>query len=239
MEVTRNHLMESAKKAYQSGAHNKALKLVNQILLEDDADSEAHFLKANIYHLNGKIGSAIKSFKKVLELNGDNTDAMISLSVLYNDIGKYDQAKGYFERADNKVKKSTSGVIDEHINRKFSTLHFEIAEMYFSYGRYEEALKEYEKARLLDASNLSIRVKIAKVYSKRKLVDKATTELKAVKKDGPDFLPARLALGLHYYSNGKIIEAQSEWRGILSKDKNNKEALMYLKLSQAATEVTL
>ncbi len=239
MDIDRQHQFDRAKKYYSEGKFSKSEELLKSLIQTDPKDSDSHFLLANIFHLKGKIGSAIRSFKKVLELNGDHTDAMISLSVLYNDIGRYEEAKKYFEVADRKVKNSDNGVVDNHINKKFSVMHFEIAEMYFSYGRYEEALTEYSKAKALDPANLNIRVKIAKVYSKKKYFSKAIEELRLIKSDNPNFLPARLALGLQYYSNGKVIEAQSEWRNILHKDPDHKEARMYLKLSQSATEVSL
>lgn len=239
MEIDKQYDFDRAKKYYSEGKFSKSEEVLKAILKVYPKDSDSHFLMANIFHLQGKIGSAIKSFKIVLELNGDHTDAMIGLSVLYNDIGRYEEAKTYFERADKKVKTSDNGVVDNHINKKFSVMHFEIAEMYFSYGRYEESLSEYVKAKNLDPENLNIRVKIAKVYSKKKYFSKAIEELRLIKSENPNFLPARLALGLHYYSNGKIIEAQSEWRNIIHKDPDHKEARMYLKLSQSATEVSL
>ena len=231
--------LEDVTREYNTGNFGEAFVMVNNFIESYPDEAEAHFLKANIFHIQGKIGSAIKSFKKVLELNKDHTDAMISLSVLYNDIGRYDQAKVFFELADKKVKKGDGGVIDNHINRKFSALHFEIAEMYYSYGRYDEALIEYNKARALNEEDLAVRVKIAKVYGKKRFFAKAVEELKELKQQNPNYIPARLALGLHFYSNGKIIEAQNEWRNIVHKEPKNKEANMYLKLSQSATEVTL
>lgn len=231
--------MDSAKKAYASGAFNKSLMIVEELLRTYPDDAEAYFIKGNIHHVQGKIGSAIKAFKKVLDLNSDNTDAMISLSVLYNDVGKYEEAKKFFNQADNKVKKDKNGVVDNHINKKFSAQHFEIAEMYFSYGRYDEASREYKRAYELDETSLMSKVKTAKCYSKKRLFGKALDELRALKREHPNYIPARLALALQYYSEGRVIEAQSEWKSVLDKNPNQKEAVMYMKLSQAATEVSL
>jgi len=52
-------------------------------------------------------------------------------------------------------------------------------------------------------------------------------------------MPARIALGLLYYGNGNIIEAQAEWQNVLSRDPNHPDAVMYLQLSRSATETTV
>lgn len=233
------YLKEKARKFYAEADYAKASKILNDITSYHQSDEEVYFLQANILHLQGKIGLAIQNFKKVLELNRDNTDAMISLSVLYNDIGKYDEAQKYFNIANNKVKKSPNGVIDNHINKKFSALHFEIAEMYFAYGRFDESLKEYIKASSLNPEDYEIKIKIAKVYDKKGFNNKAGQELLKLKSEMPGNISVRLALGLHFYTKGKVLEAQNEWKNIVSKDPGNKEARMYLTLSQSATEVSL
>ncbi len=233
------HLKEKAKKFYYEAQYTKSLNVLNEVLTFERNDDEIYFYKANIHHIQGKIGSAIDCFKSVLKLNPDHTDAMISLSVLYNDIGKYEEAQKYFNQANSKVKNGSNGVVDNHINKKFAGLHFEIAEMYFAYGRFDEALREYSKASTLSPNNLEIRIKTAKTLDKKGFKSKAQDELVKLKSEYPTSLPVRLALGIHYYSKGKILEAQSEWNFILNKDPGNKEARMYLTLSKSATEVSL
>jgi hypothetical protein len=48
-----------------------------------------------------------------------------------------------------------------------------------------------------------------------------------------------MALGLLYYGNGNIIEAQSEWQGVISREPNHSDAQMYLQLSRTATETNI
>src|SRR5690606_29020288 len=113
-------------------------------------------------------------------------DAAISLSVIYNDIGKYEEAKAIFEKANNQVKNTQQqGVSDPHLNKKFSLKHYELAAMYASYGRMDEALFEYNKAVTLDPDNLEIRIKVAKAYTKKGLTSKTFEELKRLKNEHP------------------------------------------------------
>ncbi len=238
--VKLNDLMKKAKEAFQRNDLKTAALLLNEVIEQNPNSTEAFFYLANVFHVRGELGKAIKAFQRVLELDSNHTDAAISLSVIYNDIGKYEEAKHIFEKANNQVKNTQNqGVTDPHLNKKFSLKHYELAEMYTSYGRFEEALFEYNKAATLDPDNLEIRIKVAKNYTKKGFTSKAFEELKRLKNEQPGYMPARIALGLLYYGNGNIIEAQAEWQNVLSRDPSHAEALMYVNLSRGATETTV
>ena len=238
--VKLSDLLKKAKEAFQKNDLKTASLFLNEIIEQNPNATEAFFYLANVFHIRGELGKAIKAFQRVLELDPHHTDAAISLSVIYNDIGKYEEAKIIFEKANNQVKSTQNqGITDPHLNKKFSLKHYEIAEMYLSYGRADEALFEYNKASTLDPDNLEIRIKVAKTYAKKGFTSKAFEELKRLKNEHPAYMPARIALGLLYYGNGNIIEAQAEWQNVLSRDPNHPDAVMYLQLSRSATETTV
>lgn len=232
-------LLEQAKELFKKNALGKAEKLFEEAIELNPANAEAYFYIGNIFHIKGLLGKAVKAFNKTLELDSNHTDAAISLSVILNDIGKYEEAQSIFEKANKQVKKESTGIQDPHINKKFSQKHYELAEMYFSYNRYEEALFEYNKAANLDPENLEIRIKTAKVYSKKGYINKAIETLKKLKSESPGYVPGRVALGLLHYGSGNVLEAQTEWQSALAKDPTNEELQMYLNLSKSATETSL
>ncbi len=238
--VKLSDLLKKAKDAFQKNDLKTASLFLNEIIEQNPNATEAYFYMANVFHLRGELGKAIKAFSRVLELDPNHTDAAISLSVIYNDIGKYEEAKAIFEKANSQVKNTqTQGLTDPHLNRKFSLKHYEIAEMYASYGRADEAIFEYNKAATLDPDNLEIRIKMAKAYTKKGFTSKAFEELKRLKNEHPGYMPARMALGLLYYGNGNVLEAQSEWQNVLGREPNHAEATMYLNLSRGATETSM
>ena len=238
--VKLNDLIKKAKEAFQKNDLKTAGLLLNEVIEQNPNSTEGFFHLANVFHVRGELGKAIKAFQRVLELDPHHTDAAISLSVIYNDIGKYEEAKAIFEKANNQVKNTQGqGLSDPHLNKKFSLKHYEIAEVYASYGRYDEALFEYNKAAHLDPDNLEIRIKIAKNYTKKGFTSKAFEELKRLKNEHPGYMPARIALGLLFYGNGNIIEAQAEWQNVLSREPSHAEAIMYVNLSRGATETTV
>lgn len=233
------NLFNSALDHYKKNSLKKAQMLFEEIIEMNSTHSDAYFYLGNIFHMKGMLGKAIKALNKVLELDPEHTDAAISLSVILNDIGRYEEAQKVFERANEKVKNEKSGLEDPHINKKFASKHFELAEMYFTYNRYDEALFEYNKVSSLDTENLEVRIKIAKVYAKKGYISKAFEELKKLKAEYPGYIPCRVALGLLHYGKGNTIEAQTEWEVALRKDPSNQEIQMYLNLSHSATETNL
>ena len=232
-------IFNTACELFQKNSFKKAYILFEEVTVLNPNSSNAYFYIGNIFHIQGQLGKAIKAFNKVLSLDPNHTDAAISLSVILNDIGKYEEAQKIFDSANEKVKKKNQAIADPHINKKFSIKHFELAEMYFTYNRYDEALFEYNKAASQDPDNLDIRVKIAKVYSKKGYMSRAFEELKQLKSESPQYIPARIALGLLYFGNGNTLEAQTEWQSALNKDPENTELQMYLNLSLNATETNL
>ena len=237
-----NELLEKGKACYNSGEYKKAAAILNEIIEVDPKSIDALFYLANIFHINGEIGKAIKAFNKVITLDQTHTDAAISLSVLYNDIGHYEEAKKVFNQANERVKSralGNEGIDDQHVNKKFALKHLELADLYMTYNRFDEALFEYNKVASLNTEDLEVRIKIAKVYAKKGFVAKAIDELKSLRSEEPNYIGGRIALGVLQYGNGNILEAQSEWQKVLSMEPHNPDAAMYLNLSQTATETSI
>lgn len=230
-------LMSKATDLFNKKEYDKAQFVFSEIIDISDQNVEAFYYLANIFHMKGEIGKAIKAFNKVLSLDPGHTDASISLSVLYNDIGHYEAGKKVFNQASERVKSTSAQTPDDqHVNKKFALKHLEIADLYLSYNRFDEALFEYEKVIGLDPENLESRIKVAKVYAKRGFTSKSLEELKKLLNERPSYMPARLALGILYYGMGRVLEAQTEWEKVVSREPFNAEAKMYLNLSQTATE---
>ena len=176
--IKEEQLLKQGIELFNKNALGRALVAFEELSQINPKSAEAYFYIGNIFHIQGKLGKAVRAFNKVLDIDSSHTDASISLSVILNDIGRYEDAKKIFDKANKKVKNEKKGLEDPHINKKFSQKHFEIAEMYFSYNRYEEALSEYNKAYGLDPDNLDVRIKIARVYAKKGYVSKAFDELR-------------------------------------------------------------
>ena len=134
--------------------------LRNELRLHSDS-ADAHYLTGVSEFMQGRLRPAIEELNKAIELDPKHTDASICLSVIYNDIGKYDEAKAVFEGANQSVA-HRSARITSAVDKKFAVKHLEIADLYFRYRRYDEAIDEYSKSIVLNPTNSDTIIKRSK-----------------------------------------------------------------------------
>jgi tetratricopeptide (TPR) repeat protein len=212
----------------------RAESLIHERLRETPESADAHYLMGVLQYFRGQVGPTVESLRRALSLDPRHTDAAICLSVLFNDIGKYDDARKVFEQANQSVARPAASGGDPEVDRKFAVKHLELADLYFRYRRYDEAIEEYGKAALLDPVTLDIRIRLAKAFAKKGFVTRALQELQQLKSEHPRFIPARLQLGLLHYSQGNILDAELEWEGVMDVEPRNREAQAYLEMAKKA-----
>jgi tetratricopeptide (TPR) repeat protein len=211
----------------------RAEKLIREKLEKEPDSADAFYLLGVLYYFQGQVGQTVENLRHALSLDPRHTDAAICLSVLFNDIGKYDDAKKIFEQANQSVVHKRVGD-DLGIDRKFAVKHLELADLYFRYRRYDEAIEEYGKAALLDPTAFELRIRRAKAFAKKGFLTRAMQELQQLKNEQPGFIPARIQLGLLHYSQGNVLDAELEWEAILNHEPTHREALAYLEMAKQA-----
>lgn len=200
-------------------------------LEEKPSSADPRYLLGVMHYFKGNLRETVQNLREALKLDPRHTDAAICLSVLLNDIGRYDEAKTVFEAANHSVSSKRSGD-DLEVDRKFAVKHLEIADLYFRYRRYDEAIEEYSKAAALDPFTLDIRIRLAKAYAKKGFITRAIQELQQLKSENPRYIPARLQLGLFHYSQKNVLDAELEWEGALDLEPENREAVTYIEMAK-------
>ncbi len=211
---------------------DQAGRLIDEKLRQDPQSADAHYLMGVLHFMQGRMSQTVDSLKKALAIEPRHTDAAICLSVLFNDIGKYDDAKRVFEGANQSVAHRRGSSIEQAIDRKFAVKHLELADLYFRYRRYDEAVDEYSKAAALDPTALDIRIRRAKAHAKKGFLSRAMQELQQLKNENPNYIPARIQLGLLHYSQGNLLDAELEWETALETEPANREAHSYLEMAK-------
>ncbi len=215
--------------------YGRADSLLRDRIAKEPNSVDAHYLMGVLNYFQGNVGQTIASLKRALEIDPRHTDAAICLSVLLNDLGKYDDAKKIFEQANQSVVHRREGVVSG-IDQKFAVKHLEIGDLYFRYRRYDESIEEYSKAALLNPAHYETRIRRAKAYARKGFVSRALQDLQALKHDHPDYLPSRIHLGLLHYSQGNLIDAELEWEDVLRRSPDQPEAIAYLTMIRRARE---
>jgi len=226
-------MLAEAREYFIDGNYKMAEPILQQMLLQNTRNPEVYQMLATIYYDKGQFSKAIKTFKRALEIDPTYTDASVGLSIILNDLGKYDEGKQVFVDAQDQLERKT-GKNDPFIDEKLSSKHEELADLYFQYKRYNEALDQLLKAQKLSTRKAEITMRISEVYVHLGQAERAIKDLRALIREYPHFIPARLKLGVIYYNSNNIAEATEQWENILMRDPQHPEALRYLKMAQAA-----
>ena len=196
---------------------------------------------ATIYYDQGKFNKAIRTFRRALEIDPTFTDASVGLSIILNDLGRYEEGKKVFIDAQEALSRKTIAV-DSYAHEKLALKHDELGELYFQYKRIGEALEQYQRALALSTRRPELKMKIVECYSRRAEGDdvmRAMAELKSLISEYPTFVPARLKLGLMYYNTRQVVEAVEQWEAVLVRDAHHPVALKYLQMVQASSSTLL
>lgn len=228
---------EEAKKLLSKGQQDSAKELLLKLDSSGQATAESQYLLGLIFHRENKFAEAVDRFKRSLQLDPHFTDSAISLSIIYNDTGHYEEGKKIFEQAEKSAKRR-SGTPSPSIvlAREISSLHLELGNLYRKLQRFDEAANEYLKAARVDPESIDARLLLAKTHGQRGQMQLAQQELEKLVREKPDNTSARVHLALLYFAMGNTVDAQIILQEAQMKDPTNAQVKMYLDMTKQATE---
>lgn len=232
--------LEDAKRLLAQG-HTEAAK---DLLLDIDAagagTAETQYVLGTIFHRENRLAEAVDRFKRALQLDANFTDAAISLSVIYNDTGHYQEGAQVFAQAEKSATRQPGAPTPSILLAKeISAKHLELGTLYRKLQRFDEAANEFLKAGRVDPSNVEARILLAKTHGQRGQMKLAQEELEKLVRDNPDHVNARVHLALLYHALGNTVDAQIELQEAQMKEPGNKQVKMYLDMTRQATESVL
>ncbi|HVK62182.1 MAG TPA: tetratricopeptide repeat protein [Bdellovibrionales bacterium] len=231
-------LLETAREHFREGNYKIAESLLQQVMLKDGRNPEVFHMLATIYYDQGKFNKAIRTFRRSLEIDPAFTDASVGLSIILNDLGRYEEGKQVFVEAQKALaRKSTAA--DPYMQEKLASKHDELGEMYFQYKRYGEAAEQYEKALTLSSRKADLKMKLIECWIQEGDSARAAKELRALSHEYPSFIPARLKLGILLYNAKRVTEAVEQWEAVLLRDPEHPTALKYLQMAQQSGSTLL
>lgn len=229
-------LLATAKESFKYNKYAEAEPLLNQLILRGTKTAEIFHMLGTIYYDQGKFNKAIRAFRRALEIQPSFTDASIGLSIILNDLGRYEEGRKVFEEAQTMLDRQKTDS-DPYINEKLAIKHDELGELYCRYGRTKEGLEQYYKALGLSSRKAELTMKITECFIKLEEFDKAIKELRNLVRDFPTFVTARIRLGQLFYDSGQVPEAVAQWEAVLQRESEHPEAKRLLQQAQCV-EVT-
>lgn len=226
-------LIEEARSSFIDGNYKVAEPILQQLIFKNTKNPEVYQMLATIFYDQGKFTKAIQTFKRALEIDPTYTDASVGLSIILNDLGKYEEGREVFEKAQGYLEERKQKK-DPYIDEKIASKHEELADLYFQHKRFDEALEQLLISAKLSTRKPEIQMRIAEVYIQMGNPELAIQGLRQLLKEYPGFNLAKMKLGLVYYNNNNIAAAVDQWEAVLAKDPRHAEANRYLKMAQMA-----
>lgn len=222
-EIDHEDLLNDARKHFQVGELKSAEPMINQLILGGYKSAEVFHMLGTLLYDQGKFSKAIRSFRRALELDPSFTDASIGLSIILNDLGRYDEGKKVFEEAQlmlahNKAKD------DPYMNEKLALKHDELGELYLQFKRVPEAVLQYESALELSNRKPELTMKIVDCHLKLEDSETAIHRIESLLEDYPNYVGARNKLAGVFYQLGRVPESIEIWEEVLRIDVDNAEA---------------
>ena len=224
---TKHHLVVG-REYYLAGEYDKAKEHLEVVLQSHDDYADVHNMMGVILYEGGQPNEACAAFERALALNPRYTEAALNLSVCYNELGRYDDAKRVYTNAHGTPDGGGLDKLDSYARGKIANMHRDIGDAYVAVGLLEHGIKEFKKALQLCPTFVDIRTKLATTLRDAGKIEDAIDELIAIRESAPDYLQARIQLGVTLWRAQRIPEARAEWQYVLARDPKNRSCRVYL-----------
>lgn len=226
-------LFTTAENYFMENRYAQAEPILNQLVLKNTKKTEVFHMLGTIYYDQGKFNKAIRAFRRSLEIDPHFTDASIGLSIILNDLGRYEEGQKVFDEARSLLASKTMPapiekpeeiieVKSKAINEQIASKHNELGTLYFDNEQPDEALMQFKNAYGLTLiSRPEYGIKIVDCYIKLNQSSIAIRELKSLVRDFPNFILGRIKLGSCYFESHQIPEAIEQLEIALKFDPNN------------------
>lgn len=232
MDMELDALLARGREAYRRGDLVKAELALTEALEKGAGDyADVHHLLGVVYHSWGLYSKARGAFETALRINPHYTEAALSLSITYNDLGRYTEAQEVL--AD--VVRPSGGGLDDLTRAKISNLHAAVGDAYRSAALPGEAAVEFRRALGLAPRFVDIRLRLAQSLSEAGDTAAAVAELKQALTDNPHYVPALLQLGLLLYATGDQAGARDALEKVLRLKPGHERATTYLRMLEQST----
>ena len=223
------HNYDCGRKAFEEKRYDLALLYLEKVSSEESTYADVYNMLGLIYYNNGNLSKAVEAFSTALEINPNYTEAGLSLTVAYNDLGRFDKSRDSYMLA-RKSRKDSENYLDPYVKARLANLHGSLGIIYKDLGLYAEAVEEYKKALGMRSDFIDIMTELGSAYRDMKeFEDSISVLLKAVAVNTSYPVP-RVQLGLTYYAMGDHERACKEWQAVLKEYPDNAMASMYMTL---------
>ncbi|MCA9602614.1 MAG: tetratricopeptide repeat protein, partial [Myxococcales bacterium] len=138
MEERFKQILALGREYYEKREYDRAEHYLRQVGAHEQFADVQNMLGV-IAHDKGNLEEAQACFEGALRINPNYTEAALNLSVTYNDLGRYDEAKRIYQAALSRGQASP-GKLDPFVKGRIANQHGELAQAYQDAGLDAEAV---------------------------------------------------------------------------------------------------
>jgi tetratricopeptide (TPR) repeat protein len=228
-------LITLGKRAYAEMDFRRAEALLREAISAGANYPDIHFTLGLISHHEGNFDAAVREFRRSLALNPEYAEALMSLAITLNEMGRYEEAREAHRKAASSLTRIGKTSPDNKLAGKIANLHAELGVLYLATGRIEEAIEEYRKALRVAPGFPDLRVRLATALREAGRLEEGLGELEITLSSRPDLVPALAQRGIILYLLGRNAEARDAWEKALFRDPLNKLVQLYLNTLERET----
>lgn len=227
----------------------EAKPLIDQVLVDDPKNIDAHYLKGRMYLVSGDGPGAVSNFRTVTSEHPEHLEGYIGLANAHVINQDYDLAldvlKNALKRAPDSDKilqamvrvnilKKDSRATEENLKQLISLDPYNLGaiaglgDFYLSQNRYEDAIAQYQLIKSQKKGESLGYLKTAQALAKQDRMDKAIDELETGSEKAANSAVFISSLAQLYLRQGKRQEAIEKFRESLAIDPKNKFAWLTL-----------
>ncbi len=223
MDESLKIIFDTASNHFSAGDYKKTEPILNQLVLKNYKNAKLFYMLGAIQYQKNEIKKAIRSFKRSLEIDPAFTDAGIGLSVIYNDLGHYEEGKRVFANTQKQLRKPSlvQAKPRDSKDKIFLSKHLELAKLYNDDKSYGEALQQLLKAKKFSDDGIKIQILISECLLNMKEYQKAIQELNDIITKDSKNIPALMRLGQVQTLTGQKVMAKNTFEKVLLIDRHH------------------
>jgi len=168
------------------------------------------------------IDNAIETFKKAVELDPDFALAYAGLGQAYWRKYEYTRESDWLELASEQAQNALN------INSELSQVNITMGIINAEFGRYDEAVKNFNDALANDPANAQAYRELASTYESRGEIDQAVSTMRRSIRLKPDYWSGYNRLGTIYLRDNKFEEAIDQFETVIELTPDNYVGYMNL-----------
>lgn len=211
MKLSAGGLLETAQARFSNRDYYGALLCLDDVQGSGRAYADVFHLRGLSLSLLDRSEEALEAFDAALALNPRYVEAHLHRGLVLNQIGRNEEAAVAFTAAAASEGPPVAG-LPARFASHLANEHAHLGELYAEGGALSDAVREYRRAVDLGPAFHDLRLRLARLLIEAGNPLEARDVLEQILLERPDWIDARVQLGLARYLAGDTAGARDIWR---------------------------